>query len=318
MSFFVNLESDSAVETGIVIDETTDFVQLAESSIIEDMEYSNKILFGVGNFQLDKFVEGADLESFNESLVETVKNKIKTLIEKAKTFLKDLLTKVIAFFQKLTKDDKKFLEKYKNDAIANATYIDDNKELPFAKIMFSGEFTVDLPSLVKESIDKDLADSLVSAAELDKKEQDKIVDTVKKATKILNIAKLFGTLNVSTEEITGSFIKQNINIFVDIVERDEVGELKKIMEETLKSIDGFEKEVKAAGADTTPEQIAWVQRIVPVNIAYVKALFAQAVNIAKARKSHAKTILVFAARAKAPKAKTESVLGEDIGEYFAF
>ena len=318
MSFFVNLESDSAVETGIVIDETTDFVQLAESSIIEDMEYSNKILFGVGNFQLDKFVEGADLEPFNESLVETVKNKIKTLIEKAKTFLKDLLTKVIAFFQKMTKDDKKFLEKYKNDAIANATYIDDNKELPFAKQMFSNEFTVDLPSLVKESIDKDLADSLVSAAELDKKEQDKIVDTIKKTTKILNIAKLFGTLNVSTEEITGSFIKQNINTFVDIVERDEVGELKKIMEETLKRIDGIEKEVKAAGADTTPEQIAWAQRIVPANIAYVKALFAQAVNIAKARKSHAKTILVFAARAKAPKAKTESVLGEDIGEYFAF
>lgn len=317
MSFFVNLESDSAVETGIVIDETTDFVQLAESSIIEDMEYSNKILFGVGNFQLDKFVEGADLESFNESLVETVKNKIKTLIEKAKTFLKDLLTKVIAFFQKLTKDDKKFLEKYKNDAIANATYIDDNKELPFAKII-SGEFTVDLPSLVKESIDRDLADSLVSEAELDKKEQDKIIDTLKKVTKTLNIAKLFGTLNVSTEEITGSFIKQNINTFVDIVERDEAGELKKIMEETLKSIDGFEKEVKAAGADTTPEQIAWVQRIVPANIAYVKALFAQAVNIAKARKSHAKTILVFAARAKAPKAKTESVLGEGIGEYFAF
>ena len=317
MSFFVNLESDSAVETGIVIDETTDFVQLAESSIIEDMEYSNKILFGVGNFQLDKFVEGADLESFNESLVETVKNKIKTLIEKAKTFLKDLLTKVIAFFQKLTKDDKKFLEKYKNDAIANATYIDDNKELPFATI-FSGEFTVDLPSLVKESIDRDLADSLVSEAELDKKEQDKIIDTLKKVTKTLNIAKLFGTLNVSTEEITGSFIKQNINTFVDIVERDEAGELKKIMEETLKSIDGFEKEVKAAGADTTPEQIAWVQRIVPANIAYVKALFAQAVNIAKARKSHAKTILVFAARAKAPKAKTESVLGEGIGEYFAF
>ena len=318
MSFFVNLESDSAVETGIVIDETTDFVQLAESSIIEDMEYSNKILFGVGNFQLDKFVEGADLEPFNESLVETVKNKIKTLIEKAKTFLKDLLTKVIAFFQKMTKDDKKFLEKYKNDAIANATYIDDNKELPFAKQMFSNEFTVDLPSLVKESIDKDLADSLVSAAELDKKEQDKIVDNFKKTTKILNIAKLFGTLNVSTEEITGSFIKQNINTFVDIVERDEAGELKKIMEETLKRIDGFEKEVKAAGADTTPEQIAWAQRIVPANIAYVKALFAQAVNIAKARKSHAKTILVFAARAKAPKAKTESVLGEDIGEYFAF
>lgn len=317
MSFFVNLESDSAVETGIVIDETTDFVQLAESSIIEDMEYSNKILFGVGNFQLDKFVEGADLESFNESLVETVKNKIKTLIEKAKTFLKDLLTKVIAFFQKLTKDDKKFLEKYKNDAIANATYIDDNKELPFAKII-SGEFTVDLPSFVKESIDDDLADSLVSAAELDKKEQDKIIDTLKKVTKTLNIAKLFGTLNVSTEEITGSFIKQNINTFVDIVERDEAGELKKIMEETLKSIDGFEKEVKAAGADTTPEQIAWVQRIVPANIAYVKALFAQAVNIAKSRKSHAKTILVFAARAKAPKAKTESVLGEGIGEYFAF
>ena len=317
MSFFVNLESDSAVDTGIVIDETTDFVQLAESSIIEDMEYSNKILFGVGNFQLDKFVEGADLESFNESLVETVKNKIKTLIEKAKTFLKDLLTKVIAFFQKLTKDDKKFLEKYKNDAIANATYIDDNKELPFAKII-SGEFTVDLPSFVKESIDDDLADSLVSAAELDKKEQDKIIDTLKKVTKTLNIAKLFGTLNVSTEEITGSFIKQNINTFVDIVERDEAGELKKIMEETLKSIDGFEKEVKAAGADTTPEQIAWVQRIVPANIAYVKALFAQAVNIAKARKSHAKTILVFAARAKAPKAKTESVLGEGIGEYFAF
>lgn len=317
MSFFVNLESDSAVETGIVIDETTDFVQLAESSIIEDMEYSNKILFGVGNFQLDKFVEGADLESFNESLVETVKNKIKTLIEKAKTFLKDLLTKVIAFFQKMTKDDKKFLEKYKNDAIANATYIDDNKELPFATI-FSGEFTVDLPSLVKESIDEDLADSLVSASELDKKEQDRIIDTLKKATKALNIAKLFGTLNVSTEEITGSFIKQNINTFVDIVERDEVGEIKKIMEETLKRIDGFEKEVKAAGADTTPEQIAWVQRIVPVNIAYVKALFAQAVNIAKARKSHAKTILVFAARAKAPKAKTESVLGEGIGEYFAF
>ena len=317
MSFFVNLESDSAVETGIVIDETTDFVQLAESSIIEDMEYSNKILFGVGNFQLDKFVEGADLESFNESLVETVKNKIKTLIEKAKTFLKDLLTKVIAFFQKLTKDDKKFLEKYKNEAIANATYIDDNKELPFAKII-SGEFTVDLPSFVKESIDDDLADSLVSAAELDKKEQDKIIDTLKKVTKTLNIAKLFGTLNVSTEEITGSFIKQNINTFVDIVERDEAGELKKIMEETLKRIDGFEKEVKAAGADTTPEQIAWVQRIVPVNIAYVKALFAQAVNIAKARKSHAKTILVFAARAKAPKAKTESVLGEGIGEYFAF
>lgn len=317
MSFFVNLESDSAVETGIVIDETTDFVQLAESSIIEDMEYSNKILFGVGNFQLDKFVEGADLESFNESLVETVKNKIKTLIEKAKTFLKDLLTKVIAFFQKLTKDDKKFLEKYKNDAIANATYIDDNKELPFAKII-SGEFTVDLPSFVKESIDDDLADSLVSAAELDKKEQDKIIDTLKKVTKTLNIAKLFGTLNVSTEEITGSFIKQNINTFVDIVERDEAGELKKIMEETLKRIDGFEKEVKAAGADTTPEQIAWVQRIVPVNIAYVKALFAQAVNIAKSRKSHAKTILVFAARAKAPKAKTESVLGEGIGEYFAF
>ena len=318
MSFFVNLESDSAVDTGIVIDETTDFVQLAESSIIEDMEYSNKILFGVGNFQLDKFVEGADLESFNESLVETVKNKIKTLIEKAKTFLKDLLTKVIAFFQKMTKDDKKFLEKYKNDAIANATYIDDNKELPFTKTVFSSEFTVDLPSLVKESIDKDLADSLVSAAELDKKEQDKIVDTIKKATKILNIAKLFGTLNVSTEEITGSFIKQNINTFVDIVERDEAGELKKIMEETLKRIDGIEKEVKAAGADTTPEQIAWAQRIVPVNIAYVKALFAQAVNIAKARKSHAKTILVFAARAKAPKAKTESVLGEGIGEYFAF
>lgn len=318
MSFFVNLESDSAVETGIVIDETTDFVQLAESSIIEDMEYSNKILFGVGNFQLDKFVEGADLESFNESLVETVKNKIKTLIEKAKTFLKDLLTKVIAFFQKLTKDDKKFLEKYKNDAIANATYIDDNKELPFAKTMFNGEFTVDIPSLVKTSIEEDLAYSLVSAAELDKKEQDEIVDTVKKATKILNIAKLFGTLNVSTEEITGSFIKQNINTFVDIVERDEVGELKKIMEETLKNIDGIEKEVKAAGADTTPEQIAWVQRIAPVNIAYVKALFAQAVNIAKARKSHAKTILVFAARAKAPKAKTESVLGEGIGEYFAF
>ena len=317
MSFFVNLESDSAVETGIVIDETTDFVQLAESSIIEDMEYSNKILFGVGNFQLDKFVEGADLESFNESLVETVKNKIKTLIEKAKTFLKDLLTKVIAFFQKMTKDDKKFLEKYKNDAIANATYIDDNKELPFATI-FSGEFTVDLPSLVKESIDEDLADSLVSAAELDKKEQDKIVDNLKKVTKTLNITKLFGTLGVSTEEIAGSFIKQNINTFVDIVERDEAGELKKIMEETLKRIDGFEKEVKAAGADTTPEQIAWAQRIVPANIAYVKALFAQAVNIAKARKSHAKTILVFAARAKAPKAKTESVLGEDIGEYFAF
>ena len=317
MSFFVNLESDSAVDTGIVIDETTDFVQLAESSIIEDMEYSNKILFGVGNFQLDKFVEGADLESFNESLVETVKNKIKTLIDKAKTFLKDLLTKVIAFFQKLTKDDKKFLEKYKNDAIANATYIDDNKELPFTTII-SGEFTVDLPSFVKESIDDDLADSLVSAAELDKKEQDKIIDTLKKVTKTLNIAKLFGTLNVSTEEITGSFIKQNINTFVDIVERDEAGELKKIMEETLKSIDGFEKEVKAAGADTTPEQIAWVQRIVPANIAYVKALFAQAVNIAKARKSHAKTILVFAARAKAPKAKTESVLGEGIGEYFAF
>ena len=317
MSFFVNLESDSAVETGIVIDETTDFVQLAESSIIEDMEYSNKILFGVGNFQLDKFVEGADLESFNESLVETVKNKIKTLIEKAKTFLKDLLTKVIAFFQKLTKDDKKFLEKYKNDAIANATYIDDNKELPFATII-SGEFTVDLPSLVKESIDEDLADSLVSAAELDKKEQDNIVDNLKKVTKMLNIVKLFGTLGVSTEEITGSFIKQNINTFVDIVERDEAGELKKIMEETLKRIDGFEKEVKAAGADTTPEQIAWVQRIVPANIAYVKALFAQAVNIAKARKSHAKTILVFAARAKAPKAKTESVLGEGIGEYFAF
>lgn len=318
MSFFVNLESDSAVETGIVIDETTDFVQLAESSIIEDMEYSNKILFGVGNFQLDKFVEGADLEPFNESLVETVKNKIKTLIEKAKTFLKDLLTKVIAFFQKMTKDDKKFLEKYKNDAIANATYIDDNKELPFAKTMFNGEFTVDLPSLVKTSIDEDLDYSLVSAAELDKKEQDKIVDTIKKTTKILNIAKLFGTLNVSTEEITGSFIKQNINTFVDIVERDEVGELKKIMEETLKRIDGIEKEVKAAGADTTPEQIAWAQRIVPANIAYVKALFAQAVNIAKARKSHAKTILVFAARAKAPKAKTESVLGEGIGEYFAF
>ena len=317
MSFFVNLESDSAVETGIVIDETTDFVQLAESSIIEDMEYSNKILFGVGNFQLDKFVEGADLESFNESLVETVKNKIKTLIEKAKTFLKDLLTKVIAFFQKMTKDDKKFLEKYKNDAIANATYIDDNKELPFTTL-FSGEFTVDLPSLVKESINEDLADSLVSAAELDKKEQDKIVDNLKKVTKTLNITKLFGTLGVSTEEIAGSFIKQNINTFVDIVERDEAGELKKIMEETLKSIDGFEKEVKAAGADTTPEQIAWVQRIVPANIAYVKALFAQAVNIAKARKSHAKTILVFAARAKAPKAKTESVLGEDIGEYFAF
>ena len=318
MSFFVNLESDSAVDTGIVIDETTDFVQLAESSIIEDMEYSNKILFGVGNFQLDKFVEGADLEPFNESLVETVKNKIKTLIEKAKTFLKDLLTKVIAFFQKMTKDDKKFLEKYKNDAIANATYIDDNKELPFTKTVFSSEFTVDLPSLVKESIDKDLADSLVSAAELDKKEQDKIVDNLKKVTKMLNIAKLFGTLGVSTEEITGSFIKQNINTFVDIVERDEAGELKKIMEETLKRIDGFEKEVKAAGADTTPEQIAWAQRIVPVNIAYVKALFAQAVNIAKARKSHAKTILVFAARAKAPKAKTESVLGEGIGEYFAF
>ena len=317
MSFFVNLESDSAVETGIVIDETTDFVQLAESSIIEDMEYSNKILFGVGNFQLDKFVEGADLESFNESLVETVKNKIKTLIEKAKTFLKDLLTKVIAFFQKMTKDDKKFLEKYKNDAIANATYIDDNKELPFTTL-FSGEFTVDLPLLVKESINKYLADSLVSAAELDKKEQDKIVDNLKKVTKTLNITKLFGTLGVSTEEIAGSFIKQNINTFVDIVERDEAGELKKIMEETLKSIDGFEKEVKAAGADTTPEQIAWVQRIVPANIAYVKALFAQAVNIAKARKSHAKTILVFAARAKAPKAKTESVLGEDIGEYFAF
>ena len=317
MSFFVNLESDSAVETGIVIDETTDFVQLAESSIIEDMEYSNKILFGVGNFQLDKFVEGADLESFNESLVETVKNKIKTLIEKAKTFLKDLLTKVIAFFQKLTKDDKKFLEKYKNDAIANATYIDDNKELPFTTL-FSGEFTVDLPSLVKESIDEDLADSLVSAAELDKKEQDKIIDTLKKATKTLNITKLFGTLGVSTEGITGSFIKQNINTFVDIVERDEAGELKKIMEETLKHIDWFEKDVKAAGADTTPEQIAWAQRIVPANIAYVKALFAQAVNIAKARKSHAKTILVFAARAKAPKAKTESVLGEDIGEYFAF
>ena len=317
MSFFVNLESDSAVETGIVIDETTDFVQLAESSIIEDMEYSNKILFGVGNFQLDKFVEGADLESFNESLVETVKNKIKTLIEKAKTFLKDLLTKVIAFFQKLTKDDKKFLEKYKNDAIANATYIDDNKELPFAKII-SGEFTVDLPSFVKESIDDDLADSLVSAAELDKKEQDKIIDTLKKVTKTLNIAKLFGTLNVSTEEITGSFIKQNINTFVDIVERDEAGELKKIMEETLKIIDDVEKDVKVADADTTPEQIAWAQRIIPANIAYVKALFAQAVNIAKARKSHAKTILVFAARAKAPKAKTESVLGEGIGEYFAF
>ena len=316
MSFFVNLESDSAVDTGIVIDETTDFVQLAESSIIEDMEYSNKILFGVGNFQLDKFVEGADLEPFNESLVETVKNKIKTLIEKAKTFLKDLLTKVIAFFQKMTKDDKKFLEKYKNDAIANATYIDDNKELPFTKTMFNGEFTVDLPSLVKTSIEKDLA--YLSAAELDKKEQDKIVDNIKKSTKMLNITKLFGTLSVSTEEITGSFIKQNINTFVDIVERDE---LKKIMEETLKSIDSIEKEVKAAGADTTPEQIARVQRIqriVPVTIAYVKALFAQAVNIAKARKSHAKTILVFAARAKAPKAKTESVLGEGIGEYFAF
>ena len=318
MSFFVNLESDSAVETGIVIDETTDFVQLAESSIIEDMEYSNKILFGVGNFQLDKFVEGADLESFNESLVETVKNKIKTLIEKAKTFLKDLLTKVIAFFQKMTKDDKKFLEKYKNDAIANATYIDDNKELPFTKPMFSGEFTVDLPSLTKKLIEKDLADSLVSASELDKEKQDKIVNNLKRITKELNIVKLFGTLGVSTEEITGSFIKQNINTFVDIVERDEAGELKKIMEETLKSIDGFEKEIKAAGADTTPEQIAWVQRIVPANIAYVKAVFAQAVNIAKARKSNAKTILVFAARAKAPKAKTESVLGEDIGEYFAF
>ena len=90
------------------------------------------------------------------------------------------------------------------------------------------------------------------------------------------------------------------------------------MEETLKIIDDVEKDVKVADADTTPEQIAWAQRIIPANIAYVKALFAQAVNIAKSRKSHAKTILVFAARAKAPKAKTESVLGEGIGEYFAF
>ena len=113
MNFFIGNDSTAEVYTEM------DFLQAADEAILEMLEMSSDIVYGVGRFELDKFVEGADLSLFSEGVVETVKNKIKAIIERLKKWVKDFYNKAKEFikmlinkFKKTSKfDEKKFEEK---------------------------------------------------------------------------------------------------------------------------------------------------------------------------------------------------------------
>lgn len=291
MAFFVeSTKPETVVEMeSVIVDDYTNFDELALEACAEVERMDNMIMEGLGRYELDRIHEGVAAEEiYTEGALATIKDKIAKIFTFVKNWVKALFNKFTAWINSYVRGDKAFLSKYRKQISDNIQYLNTELtyKLPCSKEIFLGVADTSNTFYNKYEVDGTFKnvdkDSLEKARESAKENMEKLNEDI-----------------FEGEEITGAWIKSNINGIIKVIEMD-ASKVKNLGATYVKAIETLEKAaLTGLKEDTDGATISGVKSMAKIKTQQISSICSKHCQLVKKCKSAARRMATKCINAKA-------------------